>query len=204
MMSDLFQANVATVMNEERKEGKLARTAMMDKEQKEVRLETDENGLQASAENSNPQDKAKHPDQSIKALKAQIAAAGARADRAKAARKKLQTKLDKDLNQLAHQQFVAHKTGAAPKAAAAKAAAGKGGTKGVGGMASTMAQTISRQESVLAGMDMQLLALPKVRKALRQSLNANELKIANEVAKSLGASFNATGIPEAMIAEVTI
>jgi len=209
MMRDLFQANVATVMNEERKEGKLARTAMMDKEQKEVRLETDENGLQASAENSDPQDKNKHPHQSIKALKAQIAAAGARADVAKAARKKLQTKLDKDLNQLAHQQFVAHKSGAAPKAAAAKAAAAKaaaskGGKKGVAGMASTMAQTVSRQESVLAGMDMQLLALPKVRKALQQSLKANELKIANEVAKSLGASFNATGIPEAMIAEVTV
>mmetsp|Transcript_29064 Transcript_29064/g.46780 ORF Transcript_29064/g.46780 Transcript_29064/m.46780 type:complete len:309 (-) Transcript_29064:174-1100(-) len=199
-----LQANVATVMNEERKEGKLARIAMMDKEQKEVRLETDENGLQASAENSDPHDKTKHPHQSIKALKAQIAAAGARADTAKAARKKLQTRLDKDLNQLAHQQFVAHKTGAAPKAAAAKAAAGKRGTKGVAGMASTMAQTLSRQESVLAGMDMQLLALPKVRKALRQSLNSNELKIANEVAKSLGASFNATGIPEAMIAEVAV
>jgi len=204
MMSGLFQANVATVMNEERKEGKLARIAMMDKEQKEVRLETDENGLQASAENSDPHDKTKHPHQSIKALKAQIAAAGARADTAKAARKKLQTRLDKDLNQLAHQQFVAHKTGAAPKAAAAKAAAGKRGTKGVAGMTSTMAQTLSRQESVLAGMDMQLLALPKVRKALRQSLNSNELKIANEVAKSLGASFNATGIPEAMIAEVNV
>jgi len=194
-----LQGEVAKVMKEERKEGKLARTAMMDKEQKEVRLETAEDGLQASAENSDPHAlKKKNGHQSVQELKLQIAAAGGRAEKAKAARKKLQTQLDKELNQLAHQQFVAHK-GVAPKAAGKKsAAAGKVHKKGVSDKVRYQA------ESVLAGMDMQLLALPRVRKALTQSLNANELKIASAIAKSLGAQFNVTGIDAAMIAEVAV
>jgi hypothetical protein len=53
-------------------------------------------------------------------------------------------------------------------------------------------------------MEKQLLSLPKVRKALAQSLNANELKIASEVAKSLGAQFNITGLNDDMVAEVAV
>ena len=211
-----LQGRVAAVMKAERKEGNIVRQAMVRKEQDEVRLETAEDGLEATAENSGVGDSGsakalKDSHQSIQQIKDQIATVTKRAEKAKAARKKLQARLDKDLNLLAHRQFLAHaaaakatgkagKMGAADAARAAVAAvrtvSGKGG--------SARAKTARAQESVLAGMEEQLLSLPKVRQALTQSLNAKELKIANEVAKSLGAQFNITGLDDEMVAEAAV
>jgi hypothetical protein len=212
-----LQGRVATVMKEERREGEIARKAMMDREQKELELETAEDGLQAMAEGDNSASltlalKGSHQktsDQSIQELKDQIAAATARADKAKAARKKMQSELLKQLNKLSQEQVVAHEAAVKAKGDAAKAvkAAAKGLKKGVAGKAdarATMIKSVQGQESVLASMDAQLLALPKVRAALKQSLNAKELKIADEVAKSLGAQFNITGVDDAIVAEVAV
>lgn len=211
-----LQSRVAAVMQAERKEGQLVRKAMVQKEREEVRLETAEDGLQATEENERETtgDIAKartDSHQSIQEIKDQIATATKRAEEAKAARKKLQKQLDKDLNLLAHRQFLAHaaankkaKEGKSGVALAARAAVAAVRTvSGRGGRAS-LAKTARAQESVLAGMEKQLLSLPKVRKALAQSLNANELKIASEVAKSLGAQFNITGLNDDMVAEVAV
>ena len=214
-----LQGSVAKVMKEERREGEIARKAMMDREQKELQLETAEDGLQAMAEGDTSSSmtlalKGSHQktsDQSIQELKDQIAAATARAKKAKAARKKLQSELLKQLNQLAHQQVVAHEAAVKKQGGAKKMASkavGKGASKtGAAGEADAkadMVKAVEGQESVLAGMDAQLLALPKVRAALKQSLSAKELKIADEVAKSLGAQFNITGIDDAIMAEVAV
>jgi hypothetical protein len=217
----ILQSRVAAVMQAERKEGQLVRQVMVQKEREEVRLETAEDGLQATEENEREStgDIAKartDSHQSIQEIKDQIATATKRAEEAKAARKKLQKRLDKDLNLLAHRQFLAH-AAAAEKAGKKKAKEGKSGValaaraavaavrtvSSLGGRAS-LAKTARAQESVLAGMEKQLLSLPKVRKALAQSLNANELKIASEVAKSLGAQFNITGLNDEMVAEVAV
>ena len=216
-----LQGSVAKVMKEERREGEIARKAMMDREQKELQLETAEDGLQAMAEGDTSSSmtlalKGSHQktsDQSIQELKDQIAAATARATKAKAARKKLQSEPLKQLNQLAHQQVVAHEAaekkgkGDASKKTGAKAV-GKGvrkaGAVGKADAKTDMMKAVKGQESVLASMDAELLALPKVRAALTQSLNAKELKIADEVAKSLGAQFNITGIDDAIMAEVAV
>jgi len=214
-----LQSRVAAVMQAERKEGQIVRQVMVKKEREEVRLETAEDGLQATEENERETtgDSAKvrrDSHQSIQEIKDQIATATKRAEKAKAARKKLQKQLDQDLNLLAHWQFLAH-AAAAEKAGKKKAKEGKSGValaaraagvravsgRGVGVWA---AKTARAQESVLAGMEKQLLSLPKVRKALAQSLNANELKIASEVAKSLGAQFNITGLNDDMVAEVAV
>jgi len=205
-----LQGRVAKVMKEERREGEIARTAMMDREQKELQLETAEDGLQAMAEGATPSHALKDShqrtsDQSIQELKDQIAAATARADKAKAARKKLQSELLKQLNELSQEQVVAHE--AAVKKGDVLKAAAEGLKKGAAGKAdarATMIKAVKGQESVLASMDAQLLALPKVRAALKQSLNAKELKIADEVAKTLGAQFNITGVDDAIVAEVAV
>jgi hypothetical protein len=209
-----LQARVAKVMGAERKEGQLARTAMMRKEQKEVQLETAEDGLEASAENSSLDALAlKNSHQSIQELKDAIAKDAKAADKAKAARKKLQKQLDKELNALAHQQFVAHKAAAKAKGvvprAVSNAASKQGHKEGVahaktGSKHASMVKIVDGQESVLAGIDVQLLKLPKVRSALTQSLNANELKIASEVAKSMGAQFNISGIDDTIVAEAAV
>jgi len=210
-----LQGRVAAVMKAERKEGNIVRQAMVRKEQDEVRLETAEDGLEATAENSGVGDSGsakalKDSHQSIQQIKDQIATVTKRAEKAKAARKKLQARLDKDLNLLAHRQFLEH-------AAAAKAAgkASKMGAADVAHVAVAVVRAVSgkggsalatarAQESVLAGMEKQLLSLPKVRQALTQSLNAKELKIADEVAKSLGAQFNITGLDDDLVAEVAV
>lgn len=209
-----LQARVAKVMGAERQEGQIARAAMMRKEQKEVQLETAEDGLEASAENSSQDALAlKNSHQSIQELKDAIEKDGKQADKAKAARKKLQKKLDKELNALAHQQVVAHAQAKAKAKGVAKKAvstAGKPGhKKGVahakkGDKHASMVKIVDGQESVLAGIDMELLKLPKVRAALKQSLNANELKIASAVAASMGAQFNISGIDDAIVAEAAV
>lgn len=178
-----LQGEVDKVMVAERRAGQLVRKAMMEKDQDEVQLESAEDGLQASAESPDTSATSlKSSHTSIQQIKDQIAAATKRAEKAKATRAKLQKELDKELNQLAHQQFIAHKAAAAksggPAAAMAAAAVSAVGTvTGKGG--SSLATAVKEQETVLAGMDQQLLKLPKVRKALQQSLNEKELKIAS-------------------------
>ena len=217
-----LQGTVDKLMQQERKEGSIARKAMMQKEAKELQLEDAENGLAASAEggagSASSALAAGH--QSIQEIKDAIEAASKRADKAKAARKKLQQQLDKELNQLAQEQFAQHEAAAngkapaastkkaatKPAAAAVKGAVKKGASMGVAhkvGAQQTMKEA-EGAESILASMDVKTLELPKVRAALKQSLDANELKIADEVAKSLGAQMNITGVDEAIVAEVAV
>merc|ERR1719174_830640 len=227
-----IQLALDRVMDQERKEGEIARDAMMEKEKKEAQLKTAKDGLQAFERKGTGEQTALARHHSIQTLQQQIADATKRAETAKAARKKLQTQLDKDLNKLANAQFKAHAAAPAVKAkglgpakakpAAAKPAAAKPAAKnapkakpaarpapeaktGVKARVTTRVTAKARaliqgQESVLAGMEMEVLSMPKVRAALKQSLSSKELSIADEVAKSLGSQVNITGIDEAITA----
>lgn len=226
-----IQLALDRVMDQERKEGEIARDAMMEKEKKEAQLETAKDGLQAFERKGTGEQTALARHHSIQTLQQQIADATKRAETAKAARKKLQTQLDKDLNKLANAQFKAHAAAPAVKAkglgtAKAKPAAAKPAAKNApkakpaarpapeaktGVKARVTARVTAKaraliqgQESVLAGMEMEVLSMPKVRAALKQSLSSKELSIADEVAKSLGSQVNITGIDEAITAEAAV
>ena len=202
-----LQARVSQVMNEERKEGELVRAAMMKREQSEVQLETAEDGL-----TGNDAVAAAASHQSIQELKDAITKDGTVAKKDKAARKKLQRELDKDLAQLATNQITAHneKVAAkakgtvklamakqvhktAPAATHLKSEKSKGTTSPAG------------KEAILAEELHQLLSLKKVRAALKQSLSENEVKIAEGVAKKLGSAWEAVpDLDPAVVAEVAV
>jgi hypothetical protein len=202
-----LQARVSQVMNEERKEGELVRAAMMKREQTEVQLETAEDGLQGTDAVA-----AAASHQSIQELKDAITKDGAVAKKDKAARKKLQRELDKDLAQLATNQITAHNEKVAAKAKGTEKLAMAKQIHKMAPSATHLKREKSKgttspagKEAIFAEELHQLLSLKKVRAALKQSLSENEVKIAEGVAKKLGSAWEAVpDLDPAVVAEVAV